>query len=783
MGNIVKLLKRDLVRLIKAPAALVVVFALLILPSVYTWYNVLGFWDPYENTGNVRVAVVNQDKGAFAEQVGEINVGKMVEEELRQNNQLGWWFSDYDQAMEELESGKTYAVFIIPENFSQEMTGALSGTYEKSIIKYYVNEKAGPVSPKITDAGSSTLEETINSRFIETVSKVLLDKVCTMANDASHLIDSSTSQAVSKILSAQQTIQTMQGSLEEAVGACDELQTKISEINNALELADEDFDEASKQAEVVIADIESLQEKLSSLAGEVADQSNQSALLATQALNDSSWGGYEKASQSVSSTLDAIPQTANETISAINVTIGQLSQASQSVKYALQAEQMISEETKSALKQLSEVVATSKRAFSETGELLGGINSDLERVKTDLYALSSSENLVTLINDSNMNTDAIAEFIGSPTTLETEKLYPFNSYGAAMAPLFMNLTFWIGAFMLLIIMRQEVDSEGVPGVTLTQRFLARYLMFAGLAAIQAVVCCLGCMAIGVEVYSPLALCFAAVVTSLTFLAIIYTLSVLFQHVGKAICIILIFLQIPAATGLYPIEMTAPFYQMVYPILPFTYGINAMREAIAGFYDMNYVTCLSILGVYLITALLVGLFLRTPMSNVNRMVAKKIEEGGMYNGESLDLPVRQYRSSQILRVLTSKEEYRQDFIKRYVRFQKWYSRFGLVALGLTVLIPVLATVIMSFTNGEKVVLLTLWLLWIILLVFALILMEYFGYRFEREMDLDTMSSDELIKLYAARNRILGSHIHARDAVGEIERRDSEYRKREEGEIDE
>ena len=55
MRNVLKILKRDLLRLLKTPQALVVVFALMVIPSLYTWYNVIGFWNPYDNTGNLTV--------------------------------------------------------------------------------------------------------------------------------------------------------------------------------------------------------------------------------------------------------------------------------------------------------------------------------------------------------------------------------------------------------------------------------------------------------------------------------------------------------------------------------------------------------------------------------------------------------------------------------------------------------------------------------------------------------------------------------------------------------
>ena len=86
-------------------------------------------------------------------------------------------------------------------------------------------------------------------------------------------------------------------------------------------------------------------------------------------------------------------------------------------------------------------------------------------------------------------------------SLDTVQLYPVDTYGAAMAPLFMNLTFWIGAFMLMVVLRQEVDSSGIRKLTLTQRYLGRFLLYALLVILQAVVCCAGLPVIGMHAVS------------------------------------------------------------------------------------------------------------------------------------------------------------------------------------------------------------------------------------------------------------------------------------------
>ena len=51
--------------------------------------------------------------------------------------------------------------------------------------------------------------------------------------------------------------------------------------------------------------------------------------------------------------------------------------------------------------------------------------------------------------------------------------------------------------MLLVIMKQEVDGEGVRKLTVTQRYLGRFLLLAAMAVLQAAICCAGVLAIGV----------------------------------------------------------------------------------------------------------------------------------------------------------------------------------------------------------------------------------------------------------------------------------------------
>ena len=55
MRNVFRVFWRDVKRIAKVPQAWLVVLFLIVLPSLYTWFNVLGFWDPYENTRKLPV--------------------------------------------------------------------------------------------------------------------------------------------------------------------------------------------------------------------------------------------------------------------------------------------------------------------------------------------------------------------------------------------------------------------------------------------------------------------------------------------------------------------------------------------------------------------------------------------------------------------------------------------------------------------------------------------------------------------------------------------------------
>lgn len=174
--NIWTIYKEDLKRVFTNYAAIIVILALCILPSLYAWFNIKASWDPYgqEATSQIKIGVINNDKGT--ELNGKaINIGDQVIDQLKENDLMGWQFVDEAEGERALEEGTFYATITIPDNFSKDITSLVTSDVKKGQIIYRVNEKINAIAPKLTSKGATGVQENINKTIVETVSGILFE--------------------------------------------------------------------------------------------------------------------------------------------------------------------------------------------------------------------------------------------------------------------------------------------------------------------------------------------------------------------------------------------------------------------------------------------------------------------------------------------------------------------------------------------------------------------------------------------------------------------------------
>ena len=174
--NVWTIYKEDLKRIFTNYAALIVILALCILPSLYAWFNIKASWDPYgqEATSQIKIGVINNDKGT--EFNGKlINIGDQVVDQLKENDLMGWQFVDEAEGEKALEEGTFYATIMIPDNFSQDITSLVTSDVKKGQMIYRVNEKINAIAPKLTSKGATGVQENINQTIVKTVSGILFE--------------------------------------------------------------------------------------------------------------------------------------------------------------------------------------------------------------------------------------------------------------------------------------------------------------------------------------------------------------------------------------------------------------------------------------------------------------------------------------------------------------------------------------------------------------------------------------------------------------------------------
>lgn len=231
--NIGQLYKLDWKRLAVNPVSIFLVIALMVLPSLYAWFNIKALWDPYGNTNELPIAVYSDDTGTTLNGK-KMTIGEQVIDTLHENDQLGWHFVDSEKELKKgVRSGKYYAGIYIPKEFSEDLLSFVSGEIKKPQLDYYFNEKINAIAPKITDKGASSLQEQITENFIQTASETLLKAF----NEVGYNVESnlvSINKVKNLILEVDENADQIEGYTKEVL----ELQEKFPELKQKLAKAD-----------------------------------------------------------------------------------------------------------------------------------------------------------------------------------------------------------------------------------------------------------------------------------------------------------------------------------------------------------------------------------------------------------------------------------------------------------------------------------------------------------------------------------------------------------------
>ncbi len=286
--------------------------------------------------------------------------------------------------------------------------------------------------------------------------------------------------------------------------------------------------------------------------------------------------------------------------------------------------------TDNVLTNYSDTLADGNTNLDTTLELAKELSDYIKTLTENMNELSDNENYNKLVEIMDTNPELLGEFASSPVALDTVRVYPIENYGSAMAPFYTVLALWVGALILVAIIHVKVHPiTGVDGICPRHAYFGRYMLFFLVGQLQTLITVLGDLHfIGIQCEHPVMFWFAGAMCSFVFTLFIYSLTVALGNIGEALAVIVMVVQVAGAGCTFPIETLPKVFHSLYNYLPFQFGMNAMKEAVAGLYEDNYWKYIAKLSIYLLVSLFIGLVGAIPFRKLNKIIDKSKEKSGI-----------------------------------------------------------------------------------------------------------------------------------------------------------
>ena len=268
---------------------------------------------------------------------------------------------------------------------------------------------------------------------------------------------------------------------------------------------------------------------------------------------------------------------------------------------------------------------SAEKGASFIKEKLPYAKSVVDTIVDSMKKINNSSEVNELISLLKSDVLKRSDFLKQPVDLVENRLYPIKNYGSAMAPFYTVLSLWVGILLLMSLLSTNVHGDYKPN----EVYFGRGLTFLTLTIIQALIVSLGDIYfLKVQAVNIPLFILISVFTSIVFTAIVYSLVSIFGNVGKAIGVVLLVIQVAGSGGTFPIQVTPQFFQNVYPLLPFTYAISAMREAVGGIYMPNLTKDISTLAIFIVVFVIFTVFFKKPINKVTEKIQDRFNESDL-----------------------------------------------------------------------------------------------------------------------------------------------------------
>ncbi|QXV56027.1 YhgE/Pip domain-containing protein [Amycolatopsis sp. TNS106] len=609
--NPVRIAANELRRLSSGTLPKLAMAALVLVPLLYASFYLYANYDPYSRLDKLPAAVFTADTGAKDSAGAERNVGREVTDELVKSGTFQWHEVSPEEAAKGVRDDKYSFAIGIPRDFSTALLSSGNFQPQQATITLTTNDAnnylSGTIAKQVAEQVRKTIAEKVGSeaadKFLVGFSTIY-GKIQEASNGASRLADGAV-----KLKSGQQ--QLADGASQLASGSS-QLATGLGTLKSST------------------AELPAQTQKLADGAGKVADGNQKvadAASLAATASGDiqAKLDGYrtqlaqdlrdlgapEAKVQEILSRLDTLRSPVDQANTKIQGANSQLTQLASGARQVSDGAHQLA----SATPQLTSGIAQAADASNQIRDGAAKLNDGEKSAVTGTNQLADgavqlrdglAAGLKEIPNPDDPTRAATANTIADPVAVSSSGVASAGTYGAGLAPFFISLATWIGAFVLFLLLRPLSTRALTAGASPFKVALGGWLSSALLGIAQVIVL-FGAVTwlVGIDVAHPLGAIGFAVLVSLTFTSVVHALNAFFGAVGKFLGLVLLVLQLVSAGGTFPWQTIPDALYPLHIVLPMGYAIDGFRHLLYSGASMEILGDIGVLVAYLVGGILVS----------------------------------------------------------------------------------------------------------------------------------------------------------------------------------
>ena len=173
--------------------------------------------------------------------------------------------------------------------------------------------------------------------------------------------------------------------------------------------------------------------------------------------------------------------------------------------------------------------------------------------------------------------------IANPVKSEVTEKGNVPNYGYALSPYVLSLSLFVGAIVLNVIYpirKTFSEQESVIRWWLSKASVAGVAAFMQATILMLVMV----FFLGLTPEHPAHFIGVIYLTSFAYMSIVSLLVIVLDNPGRFLAMVLLVLQLGSSEGTFPIQTANGFFQAINPLVPMTYSIRALRQAISGGLD-------------------------------------------------------------------------------------------------------------------------------------------------------------------------------------------------------